>query len=67
MIVEGDKEWQFYDAGPRNINNPIVFLPPVTGTPDIFFRQLLALSAAGCRAISVSLTDLLVRNCLQLT
>ena len=54
VVVEEGQEWSFYDAGPRVIQNPLVFLPPVSGTADIYFRQLLSLSAVGCRAIAVS-------------
>lgn len=42
-----------YEAGPREVRCPIVCLPPVCGTADVFFRQLLDLSAAGYRIISV--------------
>ena len=43
-----------YDAGPKTVRCPIVFLPPASGTADIFFKQLLALSSAGYRVMSVS-------------
>lgn len=52
--MDGGVEWSYYDAGPKNIQNPLVLLPPVSGTADVYFRQLLSLSAAGCRAIAVS-------------
>lgn len=32
---------------------PLVCLPPVSGTADVFFKQMLALSAKGIRVISV--------------
>ncbi|XP_067929109.1 maspardin-like [Watersipora subatra] len=54
VVVDGNIEWSYYDAGPRSIQNPIVFLPPASGTADVFFRQLLSLSSFGCRAISVN-------------
>lgn len=47
------KEWIIYDAGPKNIKSPLVFLPPVSGTADVFFRQILALSSLGYRVISI--------------
>lgn len=31
---------------------PVICLPPVSGTADIFFKQALALSAKGVRVIS---------------
>jgi len=50
---EGDC-WQVYDAGPRDSSgSPLVCLPPIAGTADIFFRQCLALSSRGYRVISV--------------
>jgi len=45
--------WKIFDAGPKNVHTPLVFLPPVVGTADVYFRQLLALSTRGIRAISV--------------
>jgi hypothetical protein len=32
---------------------PLVCLPPVSGTADVFFKQILALSAKGIRVIAV--------------
>lgn len=45
--------WTLYDAGPRSVRCPLLFLPPVSGRADIFFRQLLALSGLGYRVIAV--------------
>lgn len=55
VIVDsaGAKEWIIYDAGPKTIKSPLVFLPPVSGTADVFFRQILTLSSLGFRVISV--------------
>lgn len=33
---------------------PLVCLPPVSGTADVFFKQILSLSAKGIRVIAVS-------------
>ena len=33
------------DYGPRDIRTPIIFLPPASGTADVFFSQILALAA----------------------
>lgn len=52
---DGSKVWTYYDHGPRSISCPLVCLPPISGTADVFFRQILALSARGYRVISVSL------------
>lgn len=55
LIVDddGSKEWTLYDAGPRHIRCPLICFPPASGTADVFFRQLLALSTAGYRVIAV--------------
>lgn len=50
---EEDKVWVVYDAGPKTVRCPVVFLPPASGTADIFFKQLLALSSAGYRVMSI--------------
>ena len=56
VIVDssGAKEWTIYDAGPKTIKSPLIFLPPVSGTADVFFRQILTLSSLGFRVIAVS-------------
>jgi hypothetical protein len=33
---------------------PLVCLPPVSGTADVFFKQILSLSAKGIRVMAVS-------------
>lgn len=48
-----DKYWQLYDCGPRDQTCPVVCLPPVSGTADVYFLQCLALSAKGYRVIAV--------------
>ena len=55
MIVDDDssKEWSLYDCGPRNVVSPLICLPPVSGTADVFFRQLIDLSSKGYRVIGV--------------
>ncbi|XP_023568416.1 maspardin [Octodon degus] len=57
IIVDDDdsKIWSLYDAGPRSIRCPLIFLPPVSGTADVFFRQILALTGWGYRVIAVSI------------
>lgn len=56
IIVDDDdsKVWALYDAGPKNVRCPIIFLPPVSGTAEVFFHQMLALTGWGYRVISVS-------------
>jgi hypothetical protein len=45
--------WKLYDSGPKSVKVPLVCLPPVSGTADVFFKQILALSAKGIRVIAV--------------
>nr|XP_006814203.1 PREDICTED: uncharacterized protein LOC100377514 [Saccoglossus kowalevskii] len=51
VIVDDDdsKEWTLYDAGPRCVKCPLMCLPPVSGTADVYYQQLLALSGLGYR------------------
>lgn len=42
-----------YDYGPRGVRCPLVFLPPATGTADVFYKQIIALGSAGFRVLSV--------------
>ncbi|CAI8024061.1 Maspardin [Geodia barretti] len=53
VVDKSNQPWVVYDAGPRHVHSPLVCLPPVCGTADVFFKQLLALSQAGYRVISV--------------
>ena len=53
VVDKTNQPWTVYDAGPRHVRSPLVCLPPVCGTADVFFRQLLDLSTAGYRVISV--------------
>jgi len=46
------KDWRIYDCGPKKVKCPLVCLPPVSGTADVFFKQALALSAKGVRVIT---------------
>lgn len=47
------KTWTLYDSGPKDVECPLVFLPPVSGTADVFFLQLLELHKLGYRVISL--------------
>ena len=49
-----------YDAGPRNVKSPLICLPPVCGTADVFFKQLTTLSQRGYRVISVGVKETVV-------
>ncbi|KAJ8979709.1 hypothetical protein NQ317_015533 [Molorchus minor] len=54
IVVDSDntKGWRIYDCGPKKVRCPLVCIPSVSGTADIFFKQALALSAKGIRVIS---------------
>lgn len=49
--------WRVYDTGPRTVETPLVFLHPVSGRAEVFFKQLLALGSKGYRVISVSIRN----------
>jgi maspardin len=51
--IRRDYTWKYYDQGPKTVRSPFVFLPPVSGTADVWFRQLLPLSAQGYRCIAL--------------
>ena len=55
IVVDEDssKVWSIYDAGPRDIRCPLICLPPVSGTADVFFLQINQLSQQGYRVISL--------------
>eukprot|EP00092_Neocalanus_flemingeri_P008519 GFUD01009177.1.p1 GENE.GFUD01009177.1~~GFUD01009177.1.p1 ORF type:complete len:283 (+),score=74.21 GFUD01009177.1:59-907(+) len=52
-IGDDGKTWQVYDSGSRDSGSPLVCLPPIAGTADIFFKQCLALSVRGYRVLAV--------------
>lgn len=54
VLEDPEKVWTVYDGGPKTIKTPLICLPPVSGTADIFFKQILSLGAKGFRVISVS-------------
>ena len=59
----GEKVWTVYDAGPKTVRCPIICLPPASGRADVFYKQILSLSAAGHRIIAVKiLTSMLLKS-----
>ena len=55
VVVDRTQQvWVLYDAGPKHVKSPLICLPPVCGTADVFFQQMMQLSAKGYRVISVS-------------
>lgn len=55
LVVDEDssKVWTLYDSGPKEVTCPLLCLPPVSGTADIFFLQLLRLHQLGYRVIAL--------------
>ncbi|EDV26915.1 uncharacterized protein TRIADDRAFT_22848 [Trichoplax adhaerens] len=52
-IDNKSENWVIYDAGPRSVRSPLIFLPPASGSADVFFKQIVFLSSVGYRVISV--------------
>ncbi|KPM08068.1 abhydrolase domain-containing protein [Sarcoptes scabiei] len=46
------KDWSVFECGPKEINCPVIFFPPISGSADVFFLQLQYLSDHGHRVIS---------------
>jgi len=52
--VSSEKIWKYYDFGPKEeALTPLIFLPGVSGTAEIFYKQFLSLCPKGYRLISV--------------
>jgi len=51
-VGDNNKTWQVYDTGPRDSGSPLLCLPPIAGTADVFFKQCLALSVRGYRVLA---------------
>ena len=45
--------WRLYDHGPKAVRTPLLLLPPVSGTADIWYQQMLPLACQGFRCIAV--------------
>uniref|UniRef100_A0A1B6GIW3 Maspardin n=1 Tax=Cuerna arida TaxID=1464854 RepID=A0A1B6GIW3_9HEMI len=52
VVDSNTRGWKVYDSGPKTVKTPLVCLPPASGTADVYFKQMLALSAKGYRIIS---------------
>ncbi|XP_038211506.1 maspardin-like isoform X2 [Zerene cesonia] len=54
IVVDSDgaKPWKIFDSGPKSLSCPIICLPPVSGTADIFFKQVMGLASRGIRVIA---------------
>eukprot|EP00457_Paulinella_chromatophora_P008059 gb/GEZN01008086.1/.p1 GENE.gb/GEZN01008086.1/~~gb/GEZN01008086.1/.p1 ORF type:complete len:398 (-),score=61.74 gb/GEZN01008086.1/:274-1467(-) len=56
QIAVGQKVWQLFDFGPRNVP-PLFMLPGTSGTADVFFQQILNLGYRGYRVIAAQYPD----------
>ncbi|CAG9795772.1 unnamed protein product [Diatraea saccharalis] len=54
IVVDSDssKAWKIFDCGPKSVACPLICLPPVSGTADIFFKQVMGLATRGIRVIA---------------
>ncbi|KAG8476579.1 hypothetical protein CXB51_033494 [Gossypium anomalum] len=50
----GTKQWRYYDFGPKVVS-PLICLPGIAGTADIYYKQIMSLSMKGYRVISVDI------------
>ncbi|XP_061720856.1 maspardin-like [Cydia pomonella] len=54
IVVDSDssKAWRIFDSGPKSVACPLICLPPVSGTADVFYKQVMGLASRGVRVIS---------------
>ncbi|KAI4338832.1 hypothetical protein MLD38_023843 [Melastoma candidum] len=53
-IPIGTKQWRYYDFGPKVVP-PLICIPGITGTADVYYKQVMSLSMKGYRVISVDI------------
>ncbi|XP_042376247.1 maspardin-like [Zingiber officinale] len=53
-ISIGDKQWKYYDFGPKSVP-PLICIPGIAGTADVYYKQILSVSKKGYRVISVDI------------
>ncbi|KAG7552873.1 Alpha/Beta hydrolase fold [Arabidopsis thaliana x Arabidopsis arenosa] len=53
-IPIGTKQWRYYDFGPKTVP-PLICIPGIAGTADVYYKQIMALSMKGYRVISVDI------------
>jgi maspardin len=53
-IPIGARQWRYYDSGPKAVP-PLICLPGLAGTADVFYKQVMTLSMKGYRVISVDI------------
>lgn len=53
-IPIGSKQWRYYDFGPKVVP-PLICLPGIAGTADVYYKQIMSLSMKGYRVISIDI------------
>ncbi|KAL8064414.1 hypothetical protein ABFX02_01G088100 [Erythranthe guttata] len=53
-IPIGSKQWRYYDFGPKVVP-PLICLPGIAGTADVYYKQIMSLAMKGYRVISVDI------------
>ncbi|XP_051137230.1 uncharacterized protein LOC127255633 [Andrographis paniculata] len=53
-IPIGSKQWRYYDFGPKVVP-PLICLPGIAGTADVYYKQIMSLSTKGYRVISIDI------------
>ncbi|KAH7664690.1 Maspardin protein [Dioscorea alata] len=53
-ISVGAKQWRYYDFGPKDVP-PLICIPGIAGTADVFYKQIMFLSMKGYRVISIDI------------
>ncbi|XP_042428248.1 maspardin-like isoform X4 [Zingiber officinale] len=53
-ISIGNKQWRYYDFGPKSVP-PLICIPGIAGTADVYYKQIMSLSIKGYRVISVDI------------
>ncbi|XP_051190108.1 uncharacterized protein [Lolium perenne] len=51
-ISIGSKLWRYYDFGPKAVQ-PLICIPGIAGTADVYYKQIMSLSMKGYRVISI--------------
>ncbi|TVU31198.1 hypothetical protein EJB05_22876 [Eragrostis curvula] len=51
-ISIGSKLWRYYDFGPKTVP-PLVCIPGIAGTADVYYKQIMSLCMKGYRVISI--------------
>ncbi|CAK9173153.1 unnamed protein product [Ilex paraguariensis] len=53
-IPIGSKQWRYYDCGPKVVP-PLICLPGIAGTAEVYYKQIMSLSMKGYRVISIDI------------